>query len=54
MQLAELKGIIGAIMQFPMKYKLEKGLNELGRDLSTYAETGKVTRSKSKELQKKK
>jgi len=47
-----VKGIIGAIMQIPMKSKLSKGLNELRNDLVTYVETGKISRSKQKEVNK--
>ena len=50
----ETKGIIGAIMQFPMKSKLTKGLNTLRDDLVTWVETGKVSSKKHQELNKKK
>jgi len=49
----DVKGIIGAIMQVPMKSKLNKGLNELGNDLVTFAETGNISNSKQKEMNKK-
>lgn len=49
-----LKGIIGAIMQTPMKSKLNAGLNELSNDLTTFVETGKISNTKKKELQKRK
>jgi len=49
----DTKGIIGAVMQVPMKLKLDKGLNELRDDLIIFAETGKISNSKQKELKKK-
>ena len=50
----ETKGILGAILQIPLKFQLNKGLNELHSDLSTYMETGKPSASKQKEIRKKK
>jgi len=49
----DTKGIIGAIMQIPLKFKLSGGLNELQNDLATFTETGKISESKQKELNKK-
>jgi len=45
----QVKGILGAIMQFPMKLKLNKGLNEIHNDLVSYTETGEISKSKQKE-----
>jgi len=49
-----VKGIIGAIMQMPLKSKLSKGLSELQNDLATYVETGKISHSKQREVNKRK
>jgi len=47
------KGIIGAIMEIPMKSKLTNGLTTLKDDLVTWVETGKVSSKKHHELMKK-
>jgi len=49
----QTKGIIGAIMQIPMKSKLNAGLNETMSDLATYVETGRVSISKQKRVKEK-
>ena len=48
------KGIIGKIMQVPMKSKLTSGFRETLEDVVAYIETGKVSDKKQAELAKKK
>jgi len=50
----QTKGIIGAIMQIPLKSKLNSGLNETLNDFATYVETGKVSKAKQKEIDNRK
>jgi hypothetical protein len=47
-----LKGIIGAIMKYPTRLKLTKGLDAIEDDLKSFVETGTVSSSKKKELKK--
>ena len=44
------KGLIGSIMQIPMKARLNKGVESSLDDIKTYIETGKVTEQKAKEI----
>jgi hypothetical protein len=44
------KGVIGTIMQIPMKSRLNKGVDRTLDDIKTYIETGEVTERKAREL----
>ncbi len=49
---ADVTGPIGAVMKPMMRRKFDKTLDSVGVDLKTYAETGRVSPQKSKELAK--
>tara|TARA_Y100000034_G_C6871569_1_gene397993 strand:+ start:266 stop:748 length:483 start_codon:yes stop_codon:yes gene_type:complete len=48
------KGIIGMIMQFPTKFKLKSAISEIVGDLTTFVETGEISKTKQEEVNKKK
>jgi len=48
------KGIIGMIMEIPLKYQFQKLVVQVGKDIAVYAETGRLSSAKRKENNKRK